>query len=99
MKEPVTSYTEEQVGQIIRAHIEKEFLYRSKGPELGEDNSLITRGIIDSMGIFRLVNFLEQRFEISVTPSDIAMENFRSLRAIRTFTCSRLSCTGQRESA
>ncbi|WP_338865142.1 hypothetical protein [Myxococcus stipitatus] len=99
MKEPVASYTEEQVGNIIRAHIEKEFLFRSRGPALGEDNSLITRGIIDSIGIFRMVNFLEQRFEIAIAPSDISMENFCSLRAIRTLTLSRMHGRGERESA
>ncbi|NTX01465.1 acyl carrier protein [Myxococcus sp. CA040A] len=90
MNEPVASYTEEQVAQIIRAHIDQEFLFRTKDSGLADDDSLIARGVIDSMGIFRLVNFLEQRFEISVSPPDIVMENFRSLQAIRAFTVTRL---------
>lgn len=99
MNESVASYTEEQVAQIIRAHIDQEFLFRTKDALLADDDSLIARGIIDSMGIFRLVNFLEQRFEIAVNPPDIVMENFRSLQAIRTFTVNRLQARNAQERA
>lgn len=98
MNQTVASYTEEQVARIIRDHIDQEFLFRSKDSGLADDDSLIARGVIDSMGIFRLVNFLEQRFEIAVSPPDIVMENFRSLQAIRAFTVNRLRSRDGRES-
>ncbi|MBU8894064.1 hypothetical protein DRW03_12975 [Corallococcus sp. H22C18031201] len=90
MNQTIGDFTEEQVARIIRDHIDQEFLFRSRDAGLTEEDSLISRGVIDSMGLFRLVNFLERRFAICVSPPDIVMDNFRSLQAIRVFTLARL---------
>lgn len=42
-------------------------------------------GIIDSMGLFRLIFFLEQTYGISVKETDMTGENFDSLARISAF--------------
>jgi len=84
------TYTEAQAGEILREHLVNEFLFRRRGVELTDDLDLIEGGIVDSMGIFRLVNFLHDRFGITVDPTEIVLDNFQSLRAMRRFIASKL---------
>ena len=48
------------------------------------DTDLFKRGIIDSLGILRLVAFMEDRFHISVPEEKLRPENFCSIRALST---------------
>ncbi len=49
---------------------------------LGPDEDLLEQRIIDSLGIMKLVSFLEQSFEIEVSDDDIVPENFQTITAI-----------------
>ena len=42
-------------------------------------------GIIDSMSLWPLIVFVEERFGIKVEDTDIMQENFRTLRALTEF--------------
>ncbi len=46
------------------------------------DADLFKQGIIDSLGILRLVAFLEENFNISVPEEKLRPENFSSIRAL-----------------
>ena len=49
---------------------------------LTDDDDLLTTGLIDSLGIMRLVAFIEETFEKKIPYEDITIENFRSIRTI-----------------
>lgn len=49
---------------------------------IDENTDLIERGVIDSIDLIRLTNFLEERFQISIQDEDMVPGNFRTLRAI-----------------
>lgn len=59
--------------------------------EPGDD--LLARGIIDSLGIMQLVEFLETSYGIEVGPDDLLPANFRDLRAIEAFVAGRRNGT------
>ena len=46
------------------------------------DAELVEEDIIDSLGIFTMVDFLEAHFSIAIDPTDITIENFSTIRAI-----------------
>ena len=46
------------------------------------DDDLLIGEIIDSMGMMRLVAFVEETFAISVPLEDITIQNFRTIEAI-----------------
>ena len=46
------------------------------------DLRLIEEDVIDSLGIFSLVEFIDDRFRIEIDPEEITVENFGTLRAI-----------------
>lgn len=48
--------------------------------EANED--LLTRGIIDSLGVTQLVEFVESRYGISITGDDLVPANFQNIRRI-----------------
>jgi acyl carrier protein len=55
-----------------------------------DDESLTENGVVDSLGIFRLVSFLEDNFAIRIADEDIVGENFRSVTAIESFVAEKL---------
>ena len=42
-------------------------------------------GVIDSMSLWPLIVFVEERFGIKIEDTDIMQENFRTLRTLTTF--------------
>lgn len=83
------------IGQVtsavdrVRAYIAENFLYARPDIRLGLDDSLLESGVIDSMGIIELVQFLEEEFQIRVGEQDITEDNFNTLRSIERYvqTC------------
>jgi len=53
--------------------------------KVANDESLFASGIIDSMGIFELVTFLEDRFGLQICDEEILKRNFESIQCIADF--------------
>ena len=71
------------IHEIIRDHVEREFL---RGESLvGDEQNLIEGGIIDSLGVFQLIGFLEDSFSVQVEPAEVTAENFASVDALTRF--------------
>ena len=64
-------------------------------PKLADDDSLTSTGVLDSVGIFRLVFFVEETFSVAIGDEEITVENFRSINAIQEFVLGKLdeACT------
>jgi len=52
---------------------------------LAPDDDLLEQGIIDSMGIMKLIVFMEETFGISVEDEDVIPENFQCLASMVEF--------------
>lgn len=52
---------------------------------LGEDDDLIEQRIIDSLGILKLITFLESNYSIKINDEEILPENFHSLNSLTQF--------------
>lgn len=61
-------------------------LAQSKGiTALADDESLVENGVVDSLGIFQLVSFLEDTFRIRISDEEIVPDNFRTIDDIEAF--------------
>lgn len=70
---------------------------QSKGiTKVDDDDSLTESGIVDSLGIFRLVSFLEETFGIRIGDEEITNQNFESLRTIENFVTGKLAAKGEK---
>jgi acyl carrier protein len=70
----------------FRARI-KEFIITEVNPdrnleELGDDEPLIDSGIIDSLGILKIMAFLDEEFGIDLSAQQIKPDNFKSVISI-----------------
>ncbi len=56
-------------------------------PELGldEHEEFLMTGRIDSMGVMRLVSFINEEFSITIPNEDLVADNFRSVEAIDAY--------------
>jgi acyl carrier protein len=71
--------------EIIRAFILTEFLPGESAANLKDDTLLRASGIIDSLGLIRLMSFLEQRFGIEVSTRELKGGRFDRLDSIASF--------------
>lgn len=86
----VNKYTEAQIEQMIKDYILKEFMYDRADGILSNYLLLLEEGIIDSLGIFKLASFLEEKFGVTLNPEEFLLENFGTVNAIKSFVISRL---------
>jgi len=72
-----------EIQDAIHEYLLTEFGADRDGFEPGEN--LLAQGVIDSMGILKLVAFLEDTFGIETDDDDMVPENFESLAALCAF--------------
>ena len=77
------------VKQPIRAFI-VEYAASRGVTEVKDDDSLLKTNVIDSLGVFRLIAFLEDTFPLTIEDSDMVPENFQSLNDIGGFVAGKL---------
>ena len=69
---------------LIRSFILNHFPLAKK-VLIKDDDSLLESGIVDSLGILDIVNFIEKEFKISVSDEELLPENFESICALTAF--------------
>lgn len=78
----------DQIRQFI---FEKFPLAKSRGLE--DSSQLLEEGVLDSLGILELVDYLQSELSVSVEEDDLVPENFASIDAITTFVDSKAETT------
>jgi acyl carrier protein len=66
-----------------RAFIRENFPIASG--DIGNDDSLLGSGIIDSIGVLTLVTWIEQEFDVTVADEDVVPENLDTVGRIVAF--------------
>jgi acyl carrier protein len=74
------------VADRIRAFLVRQF---PATKNVGNDEPLLTNGLIDSLGILEVVTFVENEFSISVCDEDLLPDNFGSVQNIAEFVKSK----------
>ena len=81
-----TAAVREQVREFVR-----ESLASPKGiASFTDTESLTENGIVDSLGIFRLVAFLEETFGVRISDEEITAQNLSSVDQIESLVVSKL---------
>ncbi len=79
------------IQNIIKNYIVQELMYDRPETELTIDTHLIEEEIIDSMGIFRLITFLEEQFSFTLKHEEVVLESFETIAAITALVETRLT--------
>lgn len=70
------------IRERIREFLAQQFPGTKNG---GDDEPLLSSGLIDSLGILDVVTFLEKEFGFTVSDEDLLPENFGSVASLLNF--------------
>ena len=59
--------------------------------ECKEDDDLLADGMVDSVGIMRLVMFVETDLGVKIPPEDLTVENLRTVNVLSEFLQNRIN--------
>jgi len=74
----------------IRLFIADRFFF-GDDKKLGDDDSLLEAGIIDSTGILELINHIEKHYGIKVNDDELVPDNLDTIASICTFLSKKVS--------
>jgi acyl carrier protein len=69
----------------IQLFIQEEIASESIDEGFSWSDNLIESGLIDSLGITKLISYIEQTFSITIKEEDIDIDNFITIDAITKF--------------
>ena len=81
--------TRAEIVSRLRTFVTDNFLYMRPDLELDNDDSLMGKGIVDSMGVAEMIYFLEEEFGVVVADDEITEENLGSVNAITAYVSAR----------
>jgi|SoiMethySBSTD1v2_1073268.scaffolds.fasta_scaffold497429_3 acyl carrier protein len=68
--------------QTLKTFIEENLVRdKSSGP-VTADESLLQRGVLDSLGLMNLIAFIEEKTGVRIADDDVMLENFETINAI-----------------
>jgi acyl carrier protein len=76
----------------LREFIATNFLF-SDDCALGDADSFLHTGILDSMGVLQIIVFLEERYQITLTDDEIVPDNLDSIQRLKIFVDRKLTGT------
>ncbi len=80
-----------EIGKRVNEYIVETFLFADEGDGIGEEDSFLDTGIIDSTGILELIQYLEETFDIEVEDEEMIPENLDSVRRVTEFVGRKLN--------
>jgi acyl carrier protein len=69
----------------IRTYIAQNILFTGNEYPYADDISFLDQGIVDSMNVLELVNFVEERYGFQVDDRDIVPDNFDSVARLAAY--------------
>jgi acyl carrier protein len=75
---------------ILREFMIREFNESGFHESIGDDESLIESGILDSLSILKLISFMDERFDIMPPEDELKPEKLETLNLIALFIAQKL---------
>ncbi len=79
-----------RIEMEIRKFIHENFILDGN-EDLGDEDSLLEKGIIDSTGVLELVAFIEENYHFKVQDEELIPENLDSIKNISQFIQNKLN--------
>jgi acyl carrier protein len=84
------SDTDQQIFDTLTRFFLEEGMSREAAIDITPDTDIIGEGLVDSLGIFKLIAFVEEAFKVTIEPNEVLLENFQTLRALRNLIVEKL---------
>jgi acyl carrier protein len=79
-----------EIEPAIRDFIATRLLYSDDGFKYSDDAPLLQEGIIDSLGVVELVEFVQTHFGVKVEQREVRPDNFDSVLKLAAFVRSKV---------
>ena len=73
------------IADEIRKFVSRNFTYTGDLTDLGDDDSFMANGIIDSTGVLELVYFIEDTFSIRVEDNELVPDNLDTVNKVAAY--------------
>ena len=73
------------IRSTLRKFINENFLISEKDNTLEDSSSFLETGVVDSTGILEIVEFLEEKFEITIEDEELVPEYLDSIENLTNF--------------
>jgi len=83
-------YTDEQIFDALAAFLAKDGAGAESVGAIAPETDIVGQGLVDSVGIFKLISFVEEKFGIMIEPDEVLLENFKTLQALRNLIVRKL---------
>ena len=79
-----------EIKNELKKFIIDNYLLGSDAAGLRGDDSFLEKGLIDSIGVIELTNFLREKYRIRIKVSEIVPENLDTLNNLEKFVTKKL---------
>ncbi|OFV80762.1 MAG: hypothetical protein A2W26_04910 [Acidobacteria bacterium RBG_16_64_8] len=69
-------------SEALRDYILDDLQWAGKREELTADYPLVENHVVDSLGLFKLVSFVESHFGVTIEDEELLPENFGTIGAV-----------------
>ncbi|MFW6062893.1 MAG: acyl carrier protein [Chloroflexota bacterium] len=73
------------IRPALERFIVDEIMLGDRQTTIDPNASLISSGVIDSLALLRLINFVEEQFGVTVGDDEVVPDNFETLNAAEEF--------------
>ncbi|MGA2235105.1 MAG: acyl carrier protein [Terriglobales bacterium] len=81
----------QQIEQEVRQFVIENFIFDNNHRNFSNDDSFFDTGLLDSMGVLTLVDFVNEKYGIPIEDDELLPENWDSVNRIATFVRARFS--------
>lgn len=79
------AHPQQQLRQQLRQFILENYLFTDDDAALQDDASFLDNGILDSMGILELIDYLDENLSIKVEGDELIPDNLDSIDSLIRF--------------
>ncbi|MDN5205424.1 acyl carrier protein [Fulvivirgaceae bacterium BMA10] len=80
-----------EIRESIKNYIQTELVNDKQYSNLSDSDQLIETGIIDSLGIMKLIGFLEDNLSVQIDDTELVPENFSTIDSITSLVENKLA--------
>lgn len=71
--------------ELLKNYIQKELLSDQSDLDIGEDDNLLLEGLVDSLGMMQLIDFIEDKTDLTIPPEHVTIENFSTINLMSNY--------------
>ncbi len=88
----------QQIQKEVRQFVIENFIFDGSDQTFSNDDSFFERGLLDSMGVLTLVEFVRDKYGVAIEDDELLPENWDSVNRIAAFVQARVSAIVAAES-